>query len=271
MGQAALKRSATQRFIQEYPECCFCGGRSATRDHMPPKSLFDRSYRPDKLVMPACAVCNKGTSTADLTVAIVSRWNYLSSEQEDLDHSKLARRIRSQAPELFAEWTQHNLLGRIKGRRHLIEQGVPVPPDAAIVTIGSHTIRQLNLFAHKAVLALYFEHFRQRLPNTGAYCAFWRSKEDYVAEGMPQRLLDMLPAYGTLVQGSWDESETFEYRHAINFSEGILGFFARLRRGLFISGFAVSSDSHVPTDDTDWVRPGDLLGLMDTPRFQKKR
>src|SRR5262245_24554091 len=93
MGQAALKRSATQRFIQEYPECCFCGGRSATREHMPPKSLFDGSYRPDRLVMPACGACNKGTSTADLTVALVSRWNYLSPEQELQDHSKLARRI----------------------------------------------------------------------------------------------------------------------------------------------------------------------------------
>jgi hypothetical protein len=181
------------------------------------------------------------------------------------------RRIRAQAPQLFAEWTESGLLARIKGRRHLINHGVPVPPDAGIVTIGPLTIRQLNLFAHKAVLALYFEHFRQRLPNTGSYCAFWKSKEDYVAEGIPQRLLDMLPAYGTLVQGRrWDESETFEYRHAINRDDGLFGFFARLRRGLFISGFAVNSDSHVPPDDMDWVKPGDLLGLMDTPRFQKK-
>jgi hypothetical protein len=38
-----------------------------------------------------------------------------------------------------------------------------------MVSIGSLTIRQLNLFAHKAVLALYFEHFRQPLANTGAF------------------------------------------------------------------------------------------------------
>jgi hypothetical protein len=147
---------------------------------------------------------------------------------------------------------------------------VPVPADAAIVTVGPLTIRQLNLVAHKATLALYFEHFRQRLPNTGSYCAFWKSKEDYVAEGIPHRLLDMLPAYGTLTQGRWNESETFEYRHAVNRDDGLFGFFARLRQGLFISGFAVNSDSYVPPEETDWVKPGDLLGLMDTPRFLKK-
>jgi hypothetical protein len=41
---------------------------------------------------------------------------------------------------------------------------VPVPHDAGVAAIGLLTIRQLNLFAHKAVLALHFEHVRQPLP-----------------------------------------------------------------------------------------------------------
>src|ERR1700747_540666 len=76
MGEAKRKRSATQRLIAEFPDCCFCGGlrRTATREHMPPTSLFDNSHRPDGLVMPACEECNKGTSKADLAVALLSRW-----------------------------------------------------------------------------------------------------------------------------------------------------------------------------------------------------
>jgi hypothetical protein len=106
MGEAKRKRSATQRLIAEFPDCCFCGGlrRTATREHMPPTSLFDNSHRPDGLVMPACEECNKGTSKADLAVALLSRWDYYSSAQEQLDHSKLANRIKKQAPELVAEW-----------------------------------------------------------------------------------------------------------------------------------------------------------------------
>jgi hypothetical protein len=75
MGEAKRKKSATLKFIDEFPYCFFCGGqrRTTTREHMPPKSLFDNSHRPDKLVMPACTQCNSGTSTADLTAAIISR------------------------------------------------------------------------------------------------------------------------------------------------------------------------------------------------------
>jgi hypothetical protein len=176
-----------------------------------------------------------------------------------------------QAPEVADEWVKHaDPFHTVNGRQHLRKYGVPVPDDAAIVTIGPHTIRQINLFAHKAALALHFEHFRRPLTGGGAYCAFWKTKEDYMAGGMPQELLDMLPEYATLMQGRWNERETFEYRHAINRKDGLFGFFARLRRGLFISGFTVSDAKHVPTDDNDWMRPGELLTLIDTPRFQKK-
>jgi hypothetical protein len=159
MGEAKRNRSATQKLIERYPFCCFCGGvrPSMTREHMPPKSLFDNSHRPDKLVMPACDECNGGTSTADLTAALVSRWNYYAPAQELLDHSKLARQAKIQAPELVAEW--QSLSGpeqQAAGRIHLIEHGVQVPRDAGMVSTGPLTTRQLNLFAHKAVLALYF-------------------------------------------------------------------------------------------------------------------
>ncbi len=272
MGEAARKRSATQKFIEQYPECCFCAGThpSTTREHRPPKSLFDGSHRPDKLVMPACDQCNRGTSTADLTVAIISRWGYEPNHTDHSDHSRLVSRVRHQAPELFNEWTENdNPLFAMRGRQHLRSHGVPVADDAGIRTIGQETIRQLNLFAHKVVLGLYFEHFRQPLPAAGAFCAFWRTKEDY-HNGAPQTLLDMLPKYATLTQGRWDVRETFESRHALNTDEGLMGFLARFRRGLFVSGFAVRNAAHVPSGDKDWMKPGNLLGLLESPRFRDK-
>jgi hypothetical protein len=272
MHEANRKGSATQRLIEQFPMCCFCGGlRPATsREHMPPRSLFDGSHRPDKLVMPACNECNGGTSTADLTVAIVSRWNYNSGPQERADHKRLAARARKQAPGLTDEWTKNHGIGRTKARLHLVNQGVPVPQDAGIVTIGPLTIVQLNLFAHKAVLALYFEHFRQPLSDAGRVCGFWRSKEDFAREGIPRYFFEILPAYGTLEQGRWNESETFEYRHAINAEEGLFGCLAKLRQGLFIFGFAARDATVLPPGDADWVKPSELLGLVETPRFQKK-
>jgi hypothetical protein len=268
MGEAARRRSATQRLIEVFPNCCFCGGlrRATTREHMPPKSLFDGSYRPDKLVMPACGPCNAGTRTADLTVAMVSRWYYDSGP----DHARLAARARRQAPELVAEWTALDQAESWKARLHLINHGVAVPYDASITTIGPLTIRQLNLFAHKAVLALYFEHFQRLLSDAGRVCAFWRTKEDFSRDGIPKIFFDLLPGYATIIQGQWNESGTFEYRHAVNATDGLFGCFARFRRGLFVYGFAAADAAVIPSDDVDWIKPSDLLLLLDSPRFRKK-
>jgi 5-methylcytosine-specific restriction endonuclease McrA len=105
MSQAKSNKSATQRFLKNHPFCCFCGEDIAaeTREHMPPKSLFDGSHRPDKLVMPACKKCNSGTSTSDLVTSIVSRWRYETTDQQHLDHAKLVARLKKEAPEIVAE------------------------------------------------------------------------------------------------------------------------------------------------------------------------
>lgn len=236
---------------------------------MPPKSLFDQSFRPDKLVMPACNECNGGTSKADLTAAMVSRWNYNSPEQERRDHSRLANQVRKQAPELIEEWTKMDQLERKGAMEHLRRYGVKVPDDAGLVTIGPHTIKQLNIFAHKATLCLYFEHFRQPLSNSGRVSAHWRTKEDFAKDGVPLELLEIMPSYGTLVQGKWNSSETFEYRYNLNEKDGLLACLARLRTGLFISGFA-AHDADLVTAELEghWIKPIELL--QDHEHFSKK-
>jgi len=80
----------------------------------------------------------------------------------------------------------------------------------------------------------------------------------------------MLPEYGTLTQGEWDERETFEYRHARNAKDGLFACLAKLRRSLFVSAFAVADASVLPSDDDDWVIPSELLASIESPRFQRK-
>jgi hypothetical protein len=101
MGDAKIKPSTTKKFIEQYPDCCFCGGvrRAATREHMPPKALFDGSHRPDKLIMPACEECNQGSKIADLTASILSRWQPVAfSDQQRQDHQRLVGGVRNNNP-----------------------------------------------------------------------------------------------------------------------------------------------------------------------------
>src|SRR6266496_4218514 len=103
MGEAKQRRTATAKLIAQFPACSLCGGerQSTTRDHIPPKALFDGSLRPDKLIVPACNICNGGTSTADLVASIISRWRFDADAQELADHSRLVARLRRQAPQVI--------------------------------------------------------------------------------------------------------------------------------------------------------------------------
>jgi hypothetical protein len=273
VGEAKRKKSATRKFIEQYPDCCFCAGSrpACTREHMPPKAVFDASHRPDKLVMPACNECNNGTSTADLTVAIISRWGYSLTQTENDDHHRLVVRVRKQAPSLLKEWTKP--IDRMNARAHLEKHGVVVPEDAGMASIGPETIRQLNLFAYKFVLGLYFEHFGKLLLDTGRVAGFWRTKEDFGSSGIPTMLLEMMKRYGTLEQGQWNVREVFEYRYEANEKDGLFACLGRFRGNLFFSGFAVRNVSVLPEDDQNewgWIKPTKLLDILTDAKFDKR-
>jgi hypothetical protein len=273
MGQGKINERSTAGFIANFPLCSLCGGDrlTASREHMPPRSLFDNKQRPDKLVMPACMECNKGTSTSDLTAALVSRWGTYDSAQVQADHRKLSGQAKLQAPELVREWLSvDSPAQQLRARTHLERHGVRPPADAKFTTIGPLTIRQLNIFSHKLALALYFEHFRQPLPNSGRVQAMWSTKED-LHNGVPNDLLSLMGKYGTLTQGKWNASETFEYRYDLNESDGLFGCFARLRGGLYVLGFALEDAKTLddnPELDDKWIMPRQLLA--DNPHFSKR-
>jgi hypothetical protein len=179
--------------------------------------------------------------------------------------------MRTQAPDIVNEWVIRDPGERELARQHLRDYGLFVPRDAGVATIGPLTIRQLNLFAHEAVLALHFEHAKEPLPTAGRVCAYWKSKEDFAHTGIPSDLLQLLPNFATLIQGQWDERETFAYRHASNPEHGLFGCLAKLRRGLFIVGFTVTDAvTAAKAMDADWMLPEDPWVLLQAPRFLQK-
>src|SRR5262249_48767683 len=158
----------------------------------------------DNLIMPACDEYNRGTNTDDLVAAVVSRWNYNSGETIIVAHRKLPAHVGTQHPENDYEWTPGcRFVTKLKAMEDLENHGVRVPIDAVLIKISPLTIRRLNLFAHKVVLALYFEEFKVTLTDTGRVSAYWRTKEDFAQDGVPRVLLEMMDYYGTIEQGRW--------------------------------------------------------------------
>jgi hypothetical protein len=164
-------------------------------------------------------------------------------------------------------------VGRERGRQHLLKNGVPVPADAGIVSIGEISIRHLNLFAYKVALGLYFNHFRTPLPNSGLVSAVWRTKEDFAKSGIPKELLEIFPRYAALQQGKWDTSKDFEYRFDLNEAGGLFGCLARFRTSLYITGFAVKEGAALTAEmkeDDDWIKPIELLTILKRDRFRRR-
>ncbi len=89
-----------------------------------------------------------------------------------------------------------------------------------------------------------------------------------MVKGIPPDLLAMMPRYRTLIQGSWNASETFEYRWESNDEEGLFCCFARLRQGLFILGFAIPDIKLLNGDVGEWTSPAEPSVLLDLPQFQ---
>jgi hypothetical protein len=221
------------------------------------------------MVVPACKDCNGGTSTADLLMALVSRWDGLPTK-EGSKHTALAAQIRMQAPEIVQDLLEHSgpLMNR-RGRLHLLQHGVPVPPDAAIVTLGPPSVRQLNLFAHKATRAFYYCQYGSPLTPPGAYWTQWSTKEDYPF-GVPKYLLDMLPRYGTLVQGRKSTQEDFEFRFDFSDANGVFAFTARFGLSFYVTGFVVADAQMLEEEMSDWTPAGDLMALLDDPGFGRR-
>ena len=181
----------------------------------------------------------------------------------------MTHQVRKQAPELIEEWTRLQPSDRPGVLNHLRSYRVNVPEDAGLATIGPLTIKQLNIFSHKAALCLYFQQFKQPLSNEGRVSALWRSKEDFSKDGVPATILEIMPKYGTLIQGKWNSAETFEYRFDLNDKEGLFGCFARFRTGLFVMGFVVRNADMLTVElGTDWIKPNELF--LDHPHFLKK-
>ena len=71
---------------------------------------------------------------------------------------------------------------------------------------------------------------------------------------------EIFPDYATLVQGKWNSAETFEYRYAVNRSEGLFGCLGRFRTGLYVAGFAITNSAAISESlGQDWIKPNQLL------------
>src|SRR5690348_11173313 len=93
-----------QRFLQDHPNCAFCGGsaRATTIEHCPPRAMFQKRQWPEGFEFPACKICNQSSDNQDLIIAMLARFDPTGRQSDD--DGKLAglmKAVNLQFPSLF--------------------------------------------------------------------------------------------------------------------------------------------------------------------------
>jgi hypothetical protein len=222
--------------------------------------------------MPASEECNKGTSTADLAVALISRWGDAGTAQEQLDHAKFAKRALVRAPSLRDEWLSivDDPAASRRAREHLFRHGVRDRPSACFACHtwtsngrAAEPVRSQRSLQFISITSGEDYHPKAECSRPG------ERKKILLATGIPQIFSDMFGGYGAIAQGKWDERKTFEYRFRNKTQDALFGCLARFRRGFFVWGFTMNGPELLPqTQSIEWIKPSEMLSLVNTRRHK---
>jgi hypothetical protein len=167
----------TAEFIEQNPWCIFCGGAEATttREHCPPKALFQHKGWPEGYEFPACFKCNNGTSNYDRMLAMLARTDY-NGDAGNLDgkfadlvagvHAQDASQIPAMLPTVREARTYNRRFGIVPktGQTH---------QDASPVKITPEMQTAVEVFSGKLAKALYFRETGKVFPLDGCLALRW--------------------------------------------------------------------------------------------------
>ena len=101
------RKSRKQRFLEEHPVCCFCGGgaKSVERDHVPPQACFPKDLVPDGIEFPACEACNDVSRPYDQVFGYYAMLSDYDHSNLNVDRAKrLHQGLRNNSPRAVPEF-----------------------------------------------------------------------------------------------------------------------------------------------------------------------
>lgn len=251
MGEARQKSRRRDEILRGETRCIYCEAVPSTVEHMPPKSIFPKSYRLSGLEFASCLECNRSTSAADATASFFARIapTNIINELELEEARKLLRTLTGLAPEFVRELFDERRASDVwaKGRDNIFGRKRRMELD------GPVTYALLRAFSAKLGMALYREHVGEPLPVGGKVFT-----QHYLNAGLQRReaedTLEILPMLGQLRQGRQMSGHLFNYRYNTD-DKSIVAALVAFNDNLFFRIFA--------THDKQMVDA--LLELHDKP------
>jgi hypothetical protein len=261
MGEAKQQSLNRAAILAKDPFCIYCGSKSTTVEHMPPKAMFKYKHRSSGLEFGCCVACNNGTRTSDAIACFIAH----TPSDRPQDEWKIERSlqlydtIKQQEPNFRSEFWREQKHKKIfvKQPSGLLTPAVKVRLDGPIVN------RHLDVFSAKLGMAIFREHVGSPMTKgSGVYVSWFGTPDNRRAENA-NRLIDRLPHTGELKQGRKQSKDQFVYRYRsddTSFVAAIIGFHSNLHiLTLAVADIAAQPMSATSVDGRTLVKYGELL------------
>lgn len=235
--------SRTSDFLQEHMFCCLCGGTvlATQKEHTPSTQFFSGKWRPQQIVVPACANCNQATGPSDQLIAVLARlYDRKPHPNEGDTLQKAIYGVHRSLPDVASELVDVSA----RQRRKAFEISTQIDEEVYCLNFGDRTQIHFQAFGAKLALALFYWETRRIIPAAGgATVQIWSWADRLRGPILPNEFADILGPEQSLKQGRKNLSDQFSYSSALADNGNAAIFFVTLGRTFALAlSVAVNDD-----------------------------
>lgn len=214
MGEAKRRASLTARLTDAHPRCVYCGAKSTTRDHCPPRCFFLNKHAPEGYEFAACANCQNESRLDELALSVLIRLTRRHLDDASVGELlKLIDGVKNNRPELAQEWMNILPARRKREMRDLFGSDADNLRYNGwnLLNLGPLSIAVIERFILKLGKALYYKH-NQKLFDGVIYTHYINP---LFIDNLPQQLSQILskaPLAVALKRNGQSLSNQFNYR-----------------------------------------------------------
>ena len=263
MGEARAKVKKKDRFFQEHPICCFCGGKTlaTTIDHVPNRASFKGRAYPDTYEFPACDACQNASRKAELAFAFAVKMLEFDENNHDPESwsqmiSGLVNNFPSALPNPF-------ISGNAK-RRGLANLGFRRPEgmfmgDVPVTHVPEAMNASLIAYAKKISVALWYREKRTIAPSHYLAYAFWKQSVDATISDLMETTMRITPIVRIGQRSNLDFGNRFIYRCNFAFNPDILLVAMQFGKSIVASCVIAEPKARDEIDFEEWCRLDEIF------------
>ncbi len=267
MGEKLRKR---QRFFQENPRCCFCGGVNAatTVDHVPPRACFPKDLMPEDFEFPACKECNNGTSKQDTIFgfcAMLTDFNEANRTPADI------ARFKQHQAQIEMRWPE--ALPHPASGQPIFRAGHIVTPSPVAISVERTPAMKeaMEVIGEKLAHGLYHREMKRIMQPTDRFFTVIHQIQRAGTENVTDYFKRVLP---DLKMGDRpnikDYGNRFAYKSGCKPDDDLFVFAAQFGFGQLCWGMVLGprmelSESNDALIGMNWRKGGNGLGKENTP------